>query len=399
MPAQCTGQRLHHLKPGTRRSDTAPASRTWFAARVLRHSRRLLAITVAVATVAAAWLAPASRARVTAAATVAEALDLPLWRPFAPTVTTRSTALAGHDADLYSGRRGAPPVVLVPGAAPAGRQDRRVVDLARVLARADRDVVVPELAVYGEDLVEEDVERLVDIVLDLAGDRGQVVLVGISFGGSLALVAAADPRLEDRVAGVATFGAYADLVGVLQAATTGVSVVDGRVMPWDGDPRAQQIVQEQLIGLLPAEAARAVRAALDGDLPVGRLPPDLAAVHDLLTNDDPDRVHLLAAQLPPSVRARLEAVSPVAVADRLQGVPVVAMHAREDPVIPYGEVVRLASALPHARVLTVEGLGHAELQVTRPRGWLGALGDLRTLWTFSSRTLRWQEPTWPWGPG
>lgn len=352
-----------------------------------------------IATVLLAWLVPASRARTTAAATVAEALRIIPWRPFAPSVTARTGSVAGSPADEYAGDAGSPPVVLVPGAVPAGRDDARVEQLARALARADRRVVVPELAVYDERLVEADVDLLVDTVLELSSGGREVALVGISFGGSLALVATADPRLDGRVAGVATFGAYADLVGVLQAATTGVSVVDGRTLPWEADPRAEQVVREQLTALLPPTAGRAVRDALEtGD--AGRpLTPAARAVYELLANDDPQRTYALAQELPGAIRTRLGAVSPVSVADRLSDVPVVAMHSRDDPVIPYGELRRLGAAVAHARLLTVDGLAHTDLRLTDPGGWVTALDDLGTMWSFSSRTLRWQEPTWPWGPG
>lgn len=366
----------------------------------MRNTRGVgLAVAVVAVAMLVAWLAPGPRAWITAAATVTDGVDLPTWRPFAPAVTVRTVTIADTPADVYTSRAGAPVIVLVPGAAPAGREDRRVRDLAELLARADRQVVVPELAVYGEDLVVDDIELLVDTVLHLSADGRPVVLVGISFGGSLALVAAAHPAVDGRVAGVATFGAYADLVGVLQAAVTGVSLVGDQEVPWAADPRAEEVVRDHLIGLLLPDEAPLVRTALDtGDVPAD-MPPSARAVVDLLTHDDPRRTDDLAASLSPDVRARLDGVSPVVVADRLTHVPIVAMHARDDPVIPYGEALRLGAAVPTAHILTVEGLEHAELQLARPGGWLRALDDLRTMWSFTSRLVRWQEPTWPWQPG
>lgn len=361
--------------------------------------RRLLILLAVVATLAlVAWLVPPSRARMTAATTVAEGLQLPSWRPLAPPVTVRTQSVAGNPADVYVSAGNVPVVVLVPGAVPAGRDDPRVQRVATALARADRRVVVPELEVYDERLVAADRERLVDSVLELS-DGQPVVLVGISFGGSLALVAAADSRLDGHVAGVATFGAYADLVGVVQAATTGVSVVDGRAVPWDADPRAEQIVRDELTSLLPSRGARAVRAALETSDPAHLPGRGARAVYDILANDRPQRTYPLARDLPVPVRERLAVVSPASVADGLSDVPVIAMHTRDDPVVPYGELLRLGAAIPHAELLTVDSLEHAELRVTSPDGWLGTLADLRTLWSFVSRTLRWQEPAWPWGSG
>ncbi|MDX1658976.1 MAG: hypothetical protein R3343_09170 [Nitriliruptorales bacterium] len=358
----------------------------------------LLVATIAIVATLAAWLHPWSRARLTGVATVAEGFGAPIVRPLAPTVSVHTTRLADTEVDVYVGGDTAPVLVLVPGAVPAGRDDERVRRLAHVLARAERRVVVPELAVYDERLVEEDVSLLVDLVVELSSDGGEVAFVGISFGGSLALVAAADPAVDGRLAGVATFGAHADLVGVLQAATTGVSVVGGDTIPWDADPRAQEVVRDKLTGLLAPDQADAVRAALDSDGSAG-LSPGAEAVRRLLANDDPRRTYELADALPAPIRARLASVSPVAVADQLGDVPIVAMHSREDRVIPYGELLRLGTALPHARLLTVDSLAHAELELTDPGGWIGALDDLWTTWSFTGRALHWQEPTWPWGDG
>lgn len=345
------------------------------------------------------WLVPVSRAGITAVASVADGVGISSWRPFAPPVSTREGSVGGRAADLYTPAGDAPTIVLVPGAVPAGRDDPRVQGLARTLARADRRVVVPELAVYDEQLVPDDVDRLVAAARAASAEGGPVAFVGISFGGSLALLAAADPRLDGHVAGVATFGAYADLVGVTQAATTGAAVVDGRSIPWPADPRAEEVVREQLVSLLPERQADAVRAALEGDGDPGHLTRGARAVHDLLANDEPERTYRLARALPSRIRERLAAVSPVGVADRLSDIPVLAMHTRDDPVIPYGELLRLGDTVPHARLLTVDSLEHAEFEVSSPGGWVGALDDLATLTSFTSTTLRWQEPRWPWRPG
>ncbi|MFU8839423.1 MAG: hypothetical protein ACNA8R_01720 [Nitriliruptoraceae bacterium] len=103
--------------------------------------------------------------------------------------------------------------------------------IATAIARADRVVVVPELEVYSEQLLPGDVERITEVALALADEQPGVVLAGLSFRGSLGLLAAADPQLVDQVRLVATFGAYADLAGVIQAVTTCVSLVADERLP------------------------------------------------------------------------------------------------------------------------------------------------------------------------
>ena len=332
---------------------------------------------------------PAANVRWLAAATVADALNLPVARPFAPDVARRQHIAGGVDGDLYDpGSAAAPVVLFVPGATPAGRNDRRVVEVAEAVARSGQMVFVPELEVYGEDVVPEDVDRIVRAATALTSeDRGRVVLVGVSFGGALCLLAAADDRLDDRVALVATFGGYLDLIGVLQAATTGAALVEGERLDWDADPRAEEIVRERLTGLMPPAHRRATERALDGQLDPDDLAPPARAAYELLTNDDPARTFALAAELPASVRDRLATVSPSSVVDRLAEVPIVAMHATDDPVIPYGELVRLGAALPHAQLITVGSFEHVDLDVGSPRAWVRAGADLWRVWRFTTAVL------------
>jgi pimeloyl-ACP methyl ester carboxylesterase len=327
------------------------------------------------------------RLRAVAAATLADALDLPVLRPFAPDVERVPTTVAGVEGDLYETHPADPAVVLVPGAAPRGIEDRRIVGLAEAVAGAGRTVFIPELEVYGETLVTADVDRIVRVAADLADEhRGPVVLIGASFGGSLALLAAADERLEGRVAQVATFGAYFDLVGVLQAATTGVALVDGRRVPWDAHPRAEEVVREQLAQLLPAGQRRPLERALAGARDARDLDEPARVAYELLTSADPARTTALAERLPVEVRRRLAEVSPSTVADRI-GAPVVAMHSLVDPTIPYGELLRLEGALPHADTVTLERFDHVGLELETARDWVDAAGDLRRSWRFTTQVL------------
>ena len=374
--------------PGPDRDPAVPAGT---AARPASRARRVVAglaglLAIAVLVV---WTVPAANARWLAAATVADALNLPVPRPFAPDVTREPHTAGGVAGDLYAADTAAAPAVLfVPGATPAGTDDPRVIDVAEAVARSGRDVFVPELEVYDEDLVPEDVERIVAAALALASeDRGPVVMLGVSFGGSLCLLAAADERLDGQVALVATFGGYLDLVGVLQAATTGVALVGDERIAWDADPRAEAVVRDRLTGLLAPEDRHAAGEALDGQRDPAELAPAARSAYELLTNEDPARTFPLAAELPAEVRTRIDEVSPSAVADRLADVPIVAMHATDDPVIPYGELVRLGAALPHAKLITVESFEHVDLEITSPGAWLRSAADLWRTWRFASVVL------------
>ena len=119
-------------------------------------------------------------------------------------------------------------VVLVAGVNALGIDEPRLYGLADELASAGLAVITPELP----DLQRYDITaRTTDMIEDagvwlskqhrLARD-GRVGLVGISFSGGLAVVAAGRPVLRDRVAFVFSFGGYGSFPRVLRFLCTGM---------------------------------------------------------------------------------------------------------------------------------------------------------------------------------
>lgn len=360
--------------------------------RVLRAALLVGLVLALLATVTVVFV-PAARAVAQAPFVLADALGAPAPRPWAPSVERGEDVVGGVVVDRYSPGPSAPPVLLVPGAAPAGRDDARVVSLATSLARADREVVVPELALYDRDLDLDDVDRVVRVAQALCRPGHGLVLFGVSFGGSLALVAAADERIAACIDLVATFGAYADLVGVVQAAATGVSVVDGERHPWQGadEQLARRVLRDAAVELAPEPQRLQLRRALRRGDPSG-LPAGSRAVYDLVTAEDPREVRDLVRQLPPRARRVLDSLSPVTVADRIRA-PVLAAHAVDDPAVPYAELLRLERALPDVSTATLESFQHVDLSVTGDLSTL--VSDLLAAWRLLAGVLRPQE-RWPW---
>jgi pimeloyl-ACP methyl ester carboxylesterase len=340
-----------------------------------------------------AALIPAVQARGKAIAVLVDAVGGSFPRPFAPPVHREDASLDGVSGHLYVPDRPSPPVLLLPGAATRGKEDPRAVRLARSLARAERLVFVPDLTLYERRFDPEDLDRIVRSIVALSehpSGRGPVVVVGISYGGSFGLVAAADPRTAGRLEQVAVFGAYHDMVGVIQAVTTGVSLVDGARVPWQGHPLARAILQEAALSLVTERSRPALRRALEGEGSAGTLPKGAQAVFDLLANRDPTATFDLAARLPDRAQEFLARFSPASVADRIR-VPVVAMHSTDDPAVPYGEALRLKQGLPEARLVTVRSFRHVDLEASGPGGVAALVGDLLDAWTFTTWLLEPQE--------
>jgi len=338
-------------------------------------------------------LLPPVQARAKAIAVLVDALGGDFPRPFAADVSRREVQIGGVMGDLYDPGGPAPAIILVPGAAVEGRADDRVVRAARALARARRVVFVPQLELFERRFEPVDVDRLVaatEAMLDDERVDGGVSMLGFSYGGSFALLAAADPRISANIEQIATFGAYFDMRGVVQALTTGVSLVDGRRFPWEPHPDAARIVRQQATRAVPESQRDLLRRALDVEIDRSDLPPQARAVLDVLENRDPRRTFELVEQLPSETRDLLERFSPATVAGRIE-TPVLALHSTDDPAVPYGEAVRLAGAMPGARLLTVSVFKHVDFKSGSLSDWLAAGDDLFTVWRFVSAMISAQE--------
>lgn len=346
-----------------------------------------------VALIAVGFLPPV-QARIKGVPVLAESLGFGMPRPFAADVERTEVELDGVTGDLYNPGKPAPGIVLIPGAAPKGRDDPRLIRAAEAIAKAERNVFVPQLELTQRRFVREDIERIVRSTAALAGRQevtGEVTMIGISYGGSFALIAAADERLEGRLAQIAIFGAYFDLVGVVQAVTTGVSLVDGERFPFDADPRARDVLNQVSTRLVPERARPVLRAALNGEIDRSELPEEVRVVYDFLTNDDPERTFDLAERLPGRAREIIDGFSPSSIAGQIEA-PIVAMHSTDDPVVPYGEAVRLESGVEDVRLFTVSLFRHVDLSEGEFEGGiLGAVGDFFTAWRFTSAVLSAQE--------
>lgn len=328
----------------------------------------------------------------TAAVVLAEAVGAPLpRRPAARRVTRAGRTLDGVTGDLYDPGWRAPALVLLPGAAPKGRHDVRVQQVSRSLAGAGRSVFVPDLELSRTTFDRVDIDRVARAVPELHARNpgaGGVALLGFSYGGALALVAAADPRVGGLLASVATFGCYFDLVGVIQGATTGGSIVAGVHHPWRAHPQAARVMREVALRLVPPGEEAALTAVFAGTGRPGSLSPASRAAYDLVGNTDPARTYDLAAALHPDARRLLADFSPSTVVARISA-PVIALHSVDDPLVPYAELLRLRAALPSARTLTVRSFEHVDLRGGGRRAELAR--DVVTAWRFTAALLAAQQ--------
>jgi pimeloyl-ACP methyl ester carboxylesterase len=313
------------------------------------------------------------------------------------------TAERAYRGDLY----GAPDaaraaLLLVPGAAEAGKDDPRLVTFARALAAADFLVLVPDLpGPKALQVSSEDIVEIADAAVYLAGlphGRGPLGLAAISYGvGPAVLAALDDPRLNQGLAGRVAFilaiGGYDDLTAVITFFTTGywraapdqpwrlgkpnaygkwVFVLANAARLDDGNDRARL-----------AAIARRKLADLDADIrPLeAALGPEGRAVMALLDNRDPTRVPALIASLPPRITAEIVALDLAGKDLTPLHAEVLLIHGRDDAIVPYSESVTLARALgPRAHLYLLDSLAHASMTPARARdAWLLWQAALRLL--------------------
>jgi dienelactone hydrolase len=127
-------------------------------------------------------------------------------------------------ARIYAPVSGAPrhTALLVSGLHPAGIDEPRLMKFARELARTGVTVVTPDIPGLSEFEISTKLTNSIEhAAIWLAKDSqlaptGRVGLIGISFSGGLAVVAAGRPSLQHHVSYVVSVGGHADLPRVLE---------------------------------------------------------------------------------------------------------------------------------------------------------------------------------------
>jgi pimeloyl-ACP methyl ester carboxylesterase len=280
-----------------------------------------------------------------------------------------------------------------------GIDERRLVPFARALAQAGLVVLTPELQDLTDYRVtQRTIDEIADAVAYLSSRQNvlkehKVGLLGFSFAGGLALVAAAQPELEDKLAYAVSVGGHHDLSRVLQFLTSSQVVApEGTFERPAHEYGLVVLVYEYLERFVPeadrAALTAAFRAWLQEDRAAAR-----AYASERVTEDGEKLFSLLERQQLSRLRPKLESIlqerqvelAGLSPRGRLHviRVPVYLLHGAGDSVIPPSEAQWAALELgkaPHALLVTplIE-----HVQVERTAGWKERLELVR----FMSRLL------------
>lgn len=375
--------------------------------------RRLHLVTIGLSVAAVLVLAwQPARVAVQTAFLVPSILDAgprPLdWLTAAPrreTVTWRTATDGTPDlADLWlppsaTADRPHGAILLVLGVNNVGREYPAVVRFAEALARTGAVVMIPDsrLLLSGR-VAPEEVDGVVAAYRILAArpevDSARVGMVGLSVGGALALLAAADPRIAEEVRWVNAFGSYADAPRFLAAVMAGAyRDADGSAVAWEPAQLARDVAAGLLLDLIEDPRDRStLESAYVEPIRAGTRPSrdetvrlrsaSARAVERLLVARDLDAAEAAVAGLPEDARATLDALSPGGHLDGLRAEAFL-MHDLSDAYVPYPESRALAAELGYRAQLTEFRLfDHVE-----PKGIdLGAAAPeaLRLAWLIKS---------------
>ncbi|ARJ64321.1 hypothetical protein WV31_00720 [Magnetospirillum sp. ME-1] len=304
----------------------------------------------------------------------------------APSVA-RPMDYPGGRADLY-GEAG-PVLVLLPGAAAAGKDDPRLVRFAGALVGAGWRVMVPDLAgAKALTLSSADADEVAQAVRHAPGEK--VALAAISYAAVPAVLAALEADVAAKVAVMVAVGPPYDARRVIGFFTTGTwrgqrlepNVYGKWVFVLSNSGRLTDSGDRALLEAIARRRMGDPRAAID-DL-ARRLGPQGAAVMALLDNADPDRVAALIDALPPGIRDEIGRLD-LSARDLSGFVPdVLVIHGADDRIVPVGEGEALTAALPHGRLYRLDSLAHADLTVS-------GLADGWTLGRAVYRLLEWRD--------
>jgi hypothetical protein len=260
------------------------------------------------------------------------------------------TWIAGIDALVARPARGSGPAIVFANAAtPRGIDEPAVSRFLGGLAGTGFVAVAPELPrVRAGEVTPDTVDALVAVA---RASGTPVALVGASTGASLAILAAADPLIANRVTAVLAIAPFASLERILRLGTTG------------------------FYGDRPYPAAPLVALASTRSLRTSA--PDDASVPALLANRDPHRFDELYASLAPDTRALVADMSPLS-RIALVSAPLELASAPDDAFVPVQEAEALVEAVDDVRLTVTRSLDHVRPRLRPGLGRLVAALD-RTL--------------------
>ncbi|WP_125484888.1 alpha/beta hydrolase [Edaphobacter aggregans] len=289
-------------------------------------------------------------------------------------------------ARMYLPRRRAhaPALVVLHGVHHLGMNEPRLMSFAAAMASCGLQVLTPELPNIKDYHIDADsVRTIADSAQWFASQTGGPVgVMGLSFSGGLALVAAADPMYERSFKFVFAVGSQDEMSRVAQFYLTGRELrPDGTVEELSPHEYGALVLEyEHLDDFVPASDVAAVRAVLRehlyenkqaelGAMNQATVVQRAEAVALMDTNSPKTRARLAAAEI--LRRKEMDGLSPHGILKTMT-TPVYLLHGEADNIIPSAETLWMAHELPNTALraaLISPTLSHLDLDGAKPGIW------------------------------
>ena len=311
-------------------------------------------------------------------------------------------------ADVYrpsgGGEHGA--FILAVGAANKIRDHEGVIRLSNTISRTGVVVMVPELYYpFEEATLPEEVSELVhafstnvdEVVAAYQWlheqpyvDNDRLGIFGVSAGGGIALIAAADERIRADVDFVAALGTYYDMVDLVSAVTTEEIYYGDQTIAWEPRIKSVRVLHSSVISYLSDERDRDiltrifVREEEGARDEIGDLTDKGADIYRAFETKDADRILAFWSEMSSQDIDTLREISPSTYVANIH-TDLFIMTDRSDPYVPYVESRRLRDAVSgngnEIHYAEFDFLNHVEL--SSPSDPLSFTKDLGRLFYYS----------------
>lgn len=289
----------------------------------------------------------------------------PLLRWEARAITAQEVALPTEHGSLAArlylpaGAGRAPGLVVVHGIHHLGMDEPRLVAFARAAAAGGFAVLTPQVSALADYHVDAASIATIGESAEWLQQRqgsGPPAVIGVSFAGGLALLAACDPRYAPHMRVLLLMGAYDDLGRVSRfLATSEAELPDGQKIPYPAhDYGASVFVYSHLEQFFSPQDHRAAHEGLrewlwekpqDAQPWLAQLSPSGRSVLELLMAR---KIAQLRPQLLDAIQVDLPQLAALSPTDHLRNlqVPVYILHGSTDDIIPSTESLWLERDVP-----------------------------------------------------
>lgn len=264
-------------------------------------------------------------------------------------------------ADLFIPKaQGKKPALIVAMGIKTAEDDKPLIlKFSDTLSRLGYVVFWPRLKVLDEGVsLPEEPETFIKSFEYLSGQdfvkREKISFIGFSVGSSVAMKAAEDPTINDKVHGLIFFGGYFDVFDYYVSLSTKTTKLNGQILPWDPAPDAVDHAK----GLLKTRGADRLIKIFEAT--------SSAQAYNLIKGAPQDEIDGLKKYNPKEKPDQFKA-------------SIFILHDKSDTYVPYVESIKLDRALsqhPNKTFLITDLFEH--VQPNRPIN----IGELVKLYGF-----------------